>query len=240
MQDMGNQGIRHRSYSSPKISLLPPRFSRKTLATPATSDLSPEQRTFSLSEQPLEKRELRFRKRAQSADDEGSVELAESLQHLTLSEFLKEIEEEEWDKYNIPSKMESEKYKVIRTFSFLKSRMSTTRNKNKGKGKEKEREKGKEKEREKEGKDKDKQQNGHRFSTGSCAGPTVCLVCDKPATGKDLLHCSCCTVMVHKGCKDSAPPCLKKLQDKYAVTMVKNRTASLPQSEFYITQSKGH
>uniref|UniRef100_A0A4W5KBS1 Rho guanine nucleotide exchange factor (GEF) 28a n=1 Tax=Hucho hucho TaxID=62062 RepID=A0A4W5KBS1_9TELE len=41
------------------------------------------------------------------------------------------IEEEEWDKYNIPSKVESEKYKVIRTFSFLKSRMSTTRNKNK-------------------------------------------------------------------------------------------------------------
>jgi hypothetical protein len=35
-------------------------------------------------------RELKFRKRAQSADDEGSVELAESLQHLTLSEFLKE------------------------------------------------------------------------------------------------------------------------------------------------------
>ena len=61
----------------------------------------------------------------------------------------------------------------------------------KGKGKEKEREKGKEKEREKEGTDKDKQQNGHCFSTGSCAGPTVCLVCDKPATGKDLLHCSC-------------------------------------------------
>lgn len=35
-------------------------------------------------------REIKFRKRAQSADDEGSMELAESLQHLTLSEFLKE------------------------------------------------------------------------------------------------------------------------------------------------------
>lgn len=35
-------------------------------------------------------REIRFRNRAQSADDEGSMELAESLQHLTLSEFLKE------------------------------------------------------------------------------------------------------------------------------------------------------
>lgn len=35
-------------------------------------------------------RELRFRRRAQSADDETSAELANSLQHLTLSEFLKE------------------------------------------------------------------------------------------------------------------------------------------------------
>lgn len=35
-------------------------------------------------------RELTFRKRAQSAEDEGRVALAESLQHLTLSEFLKE------------------------------------------------------------------------------------------------------------------------------------------------------
>ncbi|XP_064828293.1 rho guanine nucleotide exchange factor 28-like isoform X2 [Oncorhynchus masou masou] len=208
-KDMGDQKIRHRSYSysSPKISLLPSRFSRDTSAQPATSDLSPERREFNLSKQPQEKRELKFRKRAQSADDEGSVELAESLQHLTLSEFLKEIEEEEWDKYNIPSKVASEKYKVIRTFSFLKSRMSNTRNKNKGK--------------EKEERDKDRQQNGHRFSTGSCAGPTVCLVCDKPATGKELLHCSSCTLMVHKGCNDFAPPCLNKL--------VKNRTASLPQ-----------
>ena len=37
---------------------------------------------------------------------------------------------------------------------------------------------------------KDRQSNGHLFSSGSCAGATVCLVCDKPATGKDLLHCS--------------------------------------------------
>lgn len=41
------------------------------------------------------------------------------------------IEDEEWDKYIIPSKVESEKYKVSRTFSFLKSRMSSTRNKTK-------------------------------------------------------------------------------------------------------------
>lgn len=41
------------------------------------------------------------------------------------------IEEEESDQYNIPAKVESEKYRVIRTFSFLKSRMSSTRNKSK-------------------------------------------------------------------------------------------------------------
>uniref|UniRef100_UPI0037E89362 rho guanine nucleotide exchange factor 28 isoform X2 n=1 Tax=Semicossyphus pulcher TaxID=241346 RepID=UPI0037E89362 len=214
-KDMGDFGIRLRSYSysSPKISLRPARFAREN----HTSDTSPEQKATSITEQSHEKREVSFRKRAQSADDdEGSMELTESLQHLTLSEFLKEIEEEELDKYNIPTKVESEKYKVIRTFSFLKSRMSSTRNKTKGKGKDREA--------------KDRQLNGHRFNTGACLGPTVCLVCDKQASGKDLLHCSSCTAIVHKSCKDSLPPCLKKLQDKYAVAMVKNRTASLPQN----------
>ncbi|KAM9841634.1 rho guanine nucleotide exchange factor 28 [Aulostomus maculatus] len=242
-KELGDLGIRLRSYSysSPKISLRPARFARDG----HTSDISPDavlhsvshsrsllqalslskslsllhpskQRASSMSEQTHEKREISFRKRAQSADDEGSLELAESLQHLTLSEFLKEIEEEDLDKYNIPTKVESEKYKVIRTFSFLKSRMSSTRNKTKGKGKDKD--------------TKERQINAHRFTSGSCLGPTVCVVCDKPASGKDLLHCSSCTAMVHKGCKDSVPPCLKKLQDKYAVTMVKNKTASLPQN----------
>ncbi|XP_051267668.1 rho guanine nucleotide exchange factor 28 isoform X1 [Dicentrarchus labrax] len=242
-KELGDQGIRLRSYSysSPKISLRPARFSRDNHTSDISHDavlhsvshsrsllqalslskslslLHPsKQRAFGTSEQSHEKREIRFRKRAQSADDEGSMELAESLQHLTLSEFLKEIEEEELDKYNIPTKVESEKYKVIRTFSFLKSRMSSTRNKTKGKGKDREA--------------KDRQLNGHRFNTGSCLGPTVCVVCEKPASGKDLLHCSSCPAIVHKGCKESVPPCLKKLQDKYAVTMVKNRTASLPQN----------
>lgn len=41
------------------------------------------------------------------------------------------IEDEEWDKYIIPTKVESEKYKVSRTFSFLKSRMSNNRSKTK-------------------------------------------------------------------------------------------------------------
>ncbi|XP_028830368.1 rho guanine nucleotide exchange factor 28 isoform X3 [Denticeps clupeoides] len=242
-QNASDQGVRLRSYSysSPKISLLPSRFSRDTqppapevvqdAVFPSSSGsrsllqalslskslslLNPvKQRAFSLTEQPQEKRELKFRRRAQSAEDESSVELADSLQHLTLSEFLKEIEEEEWDKYITPPKTESEKYKVSRTFSFLKSRMSSTRNKNKGKGKDRE--------------GKDRQVNGHHFSSGPCTGPLVCLVCDKPVTGKDLLFCSNCTLTVHKGCRDSATPCLKKSQDKYSLT--KSRTASLPQN----------
>ncbi|XP_051544128.1 rho guanine nucleotide exchange factor 28 isoform X3 [Myxocyprinus asiaticus] len=210
------QGIRLRSYSytSPKISLLPPRFSRD--AHPPPTELNQEHRACSMSEQPQEKRELRFRRRAQSADDETSEELADSLQHLTLSEFLKEIEEEEWDKYIIPSKMESEKYKVSRTFSFIKSRMYSTRNKNKGKGKERE--------------TKDKQVNRHQFSAGSVLGSTLCEICSKPASGKEVLHCTYCAVSVHKGCKDSTTPCLKKPHDRYSVTAVKSRTASLPQN----------
>uniref|UniRef100_A0A671LN33 Rho guanine nucleotide exchange factor 28-like n=1 Tax=Sinocyclocheilus anshuiensis TaxID=1608454 RepID=A0A671LN33_9TELE len=216
------QGIRLRSYSytSPKISLLPPRFSRD--AQPPPTDLNQEHRACSTSEQPQEKRELRFRRRAQSADDETSAELANSLQHLTLSEFLKEIEEEEWDKYIIPSKTESEKYKVSRTFSFIKSRMYSTRNKNKGKGKERE--------------TKDKQVNGHQFTAGSVLGSTLCEICSKPASGKEVLHCTYCAVSVHKGCKDSSTPCLKKLQDKYSVMTVKSRTASLPQN-FIVRES---
>ncbi|XP_051544143.1 rho guanine nucleotide exchange factor 28 isoform X5 [Myxocyprinus asiaticus] len=176
------QGIRLRSYSytSPKISLLPPRFSRD--AHPPPTELNQEHRACSMSEQPQEKR----------------------------------IEEEEWDKYIIPSKMESEKYKVSRTFSFIKSRMYSTRNKNKGKGKERE--------------TKDKQVNRHQFSAGSVLGSTLCEICSKPASGKEVLHCTYCAVSVHKGCKDSTTPCLKKPHDRYSVTAVKSRTASLPQN----------
>ncbi|XP_039505926.1 rho guanine nucleotide exchange factor 28 isoform X2 [Pimephales promelas] len=245
------QGIRLRSYSytSPKISLLPPRFSRDAHPPPTNfnqdgalpsssggrsllhalslskslSLLNPvKHRACSTSEQPQEKRELMFRRRAQSADDDTSAELPDSLQHLTLSEFLKEIEEEEWDKYIIPSKSESEKYKVSRTFSFIKSRMYSTRNKSKGKGKERE--------------TKDKQVNGHQFTAGSVLGSTLCEICSKPASGKEVFHCAYCAVSVHKGCKDSSTPCLKKPQDKYSVMTVKSRTASLPQN-FIVRES---
>ncbi|KAA0717169.1 Rho guanine nucleotide exchange factor 28 190 kDa guanine nucleotide exchange factor [Triplophysa tibetana] len=215
------QGIRLRSYSytSPKISLLPPRFSRDPQPPPtdlnqdaalssssgsrsllqalslskSLSLLNPvKHRASSTSEQAQEKRELRFRRRAQSADDETSTELADSLQHLTLSEFLKEIEEEEWDKYIIPSKTESEKYKVSRTFSFIKSRMYSTRNKNKGKGKEKE--------------TKDKLVNGHQFSAGSVLGSMLCEICGKPASGKDFLHCTYFTVRENSSSTSQVSP----------------------------------
>uniref|UniRef100_A0A087Y2A0 Rho guanine nucleotide exchange factor 28 n=1 Tax=Poecilia formosa TaxID=48698 RepID=A0A087Y2A0_POEFO len=135
------------------------------------------------------------------------------------------IEEEELEKCNIPTKAESEKYRVTRTFSFLKNRMSSTRNKSKGKGKDREA--------------KDKHLNGHRFATGPCLGPTLCVVCDKPASGKDLLHCSGCTAIVHKSCKESVPPCLKKLQDRSVNTVEKSKTASLPQN-FTVRDSPSH
>ncbi|KAM4719475.1 rho guanine nucleotide exchange factor 28 isoform 2-T2 [Anableps anableps] len=220
-KDSNEEGVRLRSYSYSYSKFCPSRNPRDN----HTPQGSPEQRASSISEQPNEKREVRFRKRAQSADDEGSVELTESLQHLTLSEFLKEIEEEELEKCNVPTKAESEKYKVIRTFSFLKNRMSSTRNKNKGKGKDREA--------------KDRHLNGHRFGTGPCLGPTLCVVCDKPASGKDLLHCAGCTAIVHKSCKESVPPCLKRLQDRYAVTVEKSKTASLPQN-FTVRDSPPH
>ncbi|XP_071339594.1 rho guanine nucleotide exchange factor 28-like isoform X3 [Trachinotus anak] len=173
-----------------------------------------KQRAFSLTETPREKRVLGFRKRAQSAEEESSA----SLQHLTLTEFLKEIEDEEWDKYIIPSKVESEKYKVSRTFSFLKSRMSSTRNKTKVKGKEA-----------KEGKEKSGATNGHQFVPVSPSGPALCVACDKSVSGKELLQCSNCFLNVHKNCREAVAACGKKLQERNALLM-KSKTLSLPQS----------
>ncbi|XP_008283150.1 rho guanine nucleotide exchange factor 28-like isoform X1 [Stegastes partitus] len=173
-----------------------------------------KQRAFNLTETPREKRVLGFRKRAQSAEEESSA----SLQHLTLTEFLKEIEDEEWDKYIIPSKVESEKYKVSRTFSFLKSRMSSTRSKTKVKGKEV-----------KEAKEKSGAANGHQFVPVSPSGPALCVACDKSVSGKELLQCSNCFLNVHKNCRESVAACGKKPQDRNALLM-KSKTLSLPQN----------
>ncbi|KAL3975555.1 otoferlin [Sarotherodon galilaeus] len=173
-----------------------------------------KQRTFNLTETPREKRVLGFRKRAQSAEEESSA----PLEHLTLTEFLKEIEDEDWDKYIIPSKVESEKYKVSRTFSFLKNRMSSTRSKTKVKGKEV-----------KEGKEKSVTSNGHQFVPVSPSGPALCVACDKPVSGKELLQCSNCLLNVHKNCRESVAACAKKPQDRNALLM-KSKAFSLPQN----------
>ncbi|TNM92229.1 hypothetical protein fugu_019241 [Takifugu bimaculatus] len=208
-KEEADQGMRLRSYSysSAKIGVHPARLAQESRGSDNSADAA-----------------LHSVNHSRSLLQALSLSKSLSLLHpgkqrpSTISEQShdKRIEEEDSDKYNIPAKVESEKYRVIRTFSFLKSRMSSTRNKSKGKGKEREA--------------KERQQNGHRFSAGSCLGPTICVVCDKPASGKDLLHCSSCTAIVHKCCKDSLPPCMKKLQDKCAATVAKSRTASLPQN----------
>ncbi|XP_074495364.1 rho guanine nucleotide exchange factor 28-like isoform X3 [Sebastes fasciatus] len=200
--------LRSYSYSSPKAKPSRPLLNRDATIT----DLAEEQRAFSLTETAREKRILGFRKRAQSAEEESSA----SLQHLTLTEFLKEIEDEEWDKYIIPSKVESEKYKVSRTFSFLKSRMSSTRNKTKVKGKEA-----------KEGKEKSGAANGHQFVPVSPSGPALCVACDKSVSGKELVQCSNCFLNVHKNCRESVAACGKKPQERNALLM-KSKTLSLP------------
>ncbi|KAK2521278.1 Arhgef28 isoform B [Columba livia] len=110
------------------------------------------------------------------------------------------IQEEEWNKYNVPSKNESEKCKVSRTFSFLMNRMTSTRNKCKTKNKDT--------------KDKEKL-NRHNFTNGTFSGVIPCMACEKALLGKESLQCSHCNVIVHKSCKECAPVCTKKSQERY-------------------------
>ncbi|XP_060057000.1 rho guanine nucleotide exchange factor 28 [Erinaceus europaeus] len=110
------------------------------------------------------------------------------------------IQEEEWDKSMLPAKSESEKYKVSRTFSFLMNRMTSPRSKSKTKTKD--------------AKEKEKPSQ-HQFVPGTFSGALQCSVCDKTILGKESLQCSSCCASVHKGCKDAASPCTKKLQEKY-------------------------
>uniref|UniRef100_A0A8C6ZZD1 Phorbol-ester/DAG-type domain-containing protein n=1 Tax=Nothoprocta perdicaria TaxID=30464 RepID=A0A8C6ZZD1_NOTPE len=104
------------------------------------------------------------------------------------------IQEEEWDKYMVPAKTESEKCKVSRTFSFLMNRMTSTRNKCKTKNKD--------------AKDKEKL-NRHNFVNGTFSGVIPCTACEKALLGKESLQCSYCNVIVHKSCKECAPVCTK-------------------------------
>ncbi|XP_023401309.2 rho guanine nucleotide exchange factor 28 [Loxodonta africana] len=112
----------------------------------------------------------------------------------------KRIQEEEWDRYIMPAKLESEKYKVSRTFSFLMNRINSPRNKSKMKSKD--------------AKDKEKLSR-HQFVPGTFSGVLQCLVCDKTLLGKESFQCSNCSAHIHKSCKDAAPPCTKKFQEKY-------------------------
>ncbi|NXG68679.1 ARG28 factor, partial [Baryphthengus martii] len=110
------------------------------------------------------------------------------------------IQEEEWNKYIVPSKNESEKCKLSRTFSFLMNRMTSTRNKCKTKNKD----------------TKDKEKLGrHNFTNGTFSGVIPCMACEKALLGKESLQCSYCNVIVHKSCKECAPVCTKKSQEKY-------------------------
>ncbi|NXY08355.1 ARG28 factor, partial [Pteruthius melanotis] len=110
------------------------------------------------------------------------------------------IQEEEWNKYVVPSKNESEKYKVSRTFSFLMNRMTSTRNKCKTKNKDT--------------KDKEKTTR-HNFTNGTFPGVVPCMVCEKALLGKESLQCAYCSVIVHKSCKECAPVCTKKFLERY-------------------------
>uniref|UniRef100_A0A663FIB8 Rho guanine nucleotide exchange factor 28 n=1 Tax=Aquila chrysaetos chrysaetos TaxID=223781 RepID=A0A663FIB8_AQUCH len=104
------------------------------------------------------------------------------------------IQEEEWNKYTVPSKNESEKCKVSRTFSFLMNRMTSTRNKCKTKNKDT--------------KDKEKL-NRHNFTNGTFSGVIPCMACEKALLGKESLQCSYCNMIVHKSCKECSPVCTK-------------------------------
>ncbi|XP_053909873.1 rho guanine nucleotide exchange factor 28 isoform X2 [Cuculus canorus] len=112
----------------------------------------------------------------------------------------KRFQEEEWNKYIVPSKNESEKCKVSRTFSFLMNRMASTRNKCKTKNRDT--------------KDKEKL-NKHNFTNGTFSGVIPCMACEKALLGKESLQCSHCNVIVHKNCKECAPVCAKKSQERH-------------------------
>ncbi|XP_037758954.1 rho guanine nucleotide exchange factor 28 isoform X7 [Chelonia mydas] len=184
-------GIRSRSYScsSPKVLLGKSRFARDFTVCDSNED-----GVFMNSGRSL----------LQAISLSKSVSLLHPCKQraYSLPEQLKEkrIQEEEWDKYIIPTKSESEKYKVSRTFSFLMNRMSSTRNKCKTKNKD--------------AKDK---LNRHQFITGNFSGSIPCMACDKALLGKESLQCSYCNAIVHKNCKDCAPACTKKFQERYHI-----------------------
>ncbi|XP_045083081.1 A-kinase anchor protein 13-like isoform X3 [Coregonus clupeaformis] len=108
--------------------------------------------------------------------------------------------------------------KVSRTFSYLKSKMSTKKNK------EKDKEKG-------QGKEKDTKEkktlNGHLFSSVNPAPSTTCHQCNKPINTKEAFLCTNCNAQVHKGCRESLPVCVKvKMKQQKQQTVVDSASVS--------------
>ncbi|KAM9568319.1 A-kinase anchor protein 13 isoform 18-T18 [Salvelinus alpinus] len=108
--------------------------------------------------------------------------------------------------------------KVSRTFSYLKSKMSTKKNK------EKDKDKG-------QGKEKDTKEkktlNGHLFSSVNPAPSTTCHQCNKPINTKEAFLCTNCNAQVHKGCRDSLPVCVQvKMKQQKQQTVVDSASVS--------------
>uniref|UniRef100_A0A673YJ85 A-kinase anchor protein 13-like n=1 Tax=Salmo trutta TaxID=8032 RepID=A0A673YJ85_SALTR len=108
--------------------------------------------------------------------------------------------------------------KVSRTFSYLKSKMSTKKNK------EKDKDKG-------QGKEKDTKEkktlNGHLFSSVNPAPFTTCHQCNKPINTKEAFLCTNCNAQVHKGCRDSLPVCVQvKMKQQKQQTVVDSASVS--------------
>ncbi|KAM9329930.1 rho guanine nucleotide exchange factor 28-like [Gastrophryne carolinensis] len=178
--------VRSYSYSTPKNFLGKPRLTRDL----STGD-SVDDGVFSVSGRSL----LQALSLSKSVSLLHTGKRAYSLPEQSRE---KRIEEEEWDRYMTPAKPEAEKNKVSRTFSFLRNRMSSTRNKTKTKNK-----------------DVKEKVMRHQFVLGTFSGVVPCLVCEKALLGKESFQCSNCNANVHKTCKDSAPACTKKFQDRY-------------------------
>ncbi|XP_014004319.2 A-kinase anchor protein 13 isoform X4 [Salmo salar] len=112
--------------------------------------------------------------------------------------------------------------KVSRTFSYLKSKMSTKKNK------EKEKAQGKDK----DPKEKEKKNlNGHLFSSVNPAPSATCHQCNKPIITKESFLCNNCNAQVHKGCRERLPVCVQvkmkqTVPDSASISGVMLRTTS--------------
>ncbi|XP_016397242.1 rho guanine nucleotide exchange factor 28 [Sinocyclocheilus rhinocerous] len=97
-------------------------------------------------------------------------------------------EEEEKEKFIPTSKSETEKYKVSRTLSFLRSRMVNTKIKNKVNA--------------------EVSSALHQLCLPQQPVKAACVVCEG-ADSDEPLQCTYCSMIIHKTCCDSAPLCVK-------------------------------